>query len=136
MAFGFGNTGAVTFGGFASLTGSNARQVGGPGWSAASGDVTPINRADNLLRSKVVSGRQNPEPLTVEFFMNPALDNTPTATPSGALTITYPTGTSPFLMNAGMTRFKWGDLIDDDVMVGECEFLLLGEGLALDDTTA
>ena len=134
MAMGFGNTGAVTFSSFAYLTGSTAQQIGGPSWSAASGDITPIGAADDILRVKAVSGRHNQEPINIPFFVNPAtMVNPATSTASGTLVITYPSGATTFSMLAGMTRFKMGDLIDDEIMMGECELLPLG-GAALDGT--
>lgn len=137
MAAGFGNTGAVTFAtSFAFLTGTTAQQITGPGWTAATGDVTPIAAADVLLRTKVVSGRLDQQPITVPFFMDAATITAPTLTTSQTLSITYPDqATTPFAMPAGMTGFKYGDLIDDEIMIGECEFMLIG-GAALDDFAA
>ena len=56
MAAGFGNTGAVTFSGYVFLASSPnlAQQVTGPGWTAATGDVTPIGAADVKRRTMVV----------------------------------------------------------------------------------
>ncbi len=134
MAAGFGNLGAVTFSNYAFLTGTTAQQITGPGWSAAVGDITPINQADGLLMTKVVSGRHDQQPITVPFFTdaNVADHDAPGTTTTGSLTITYPEGAAlGFTMTAGMTAFKYGDLISDEVMVGECEFMLIG-GAALD----
>ena len=134
MPAGFGNLGAVTFSNYAFLTGATAQQITGPGWSAAVGDITPINQADGLLMTKVVSGRHDQQPITVPFFTdaNVAGHDAPGTTTTGSLAITYPDGASAgFAMTAGMTGFKYGDLISDEIMVGECEFMLIG-GLALD----
>lgn len=133
MAAGFGNLGAVTFSNYAFLDGSTAQQITGPGWSAATGDVTPINAVNGQLMTKVVSGRHEQQPITVPFFTdaNDATHDAPGSTTTGVLAMTYPTAEAGFSMTAGMTGFKYGDLISDEIMVGECEFMLIG-GLALD----
>ncbi len=133
MAAGFGNLGAVTFTNYAFLTGTTAQQITGPGWSAAVGDITPINQADGLLMTKVVSGRHDQQPITVPFFTdaNDVSHDAPVTTTTGTLAINYPPTQTNFSMTAGMTAFKYGDLISDEIMVGECEFMLIG-GEAMD----
>lgn len=137
MAFGFGNLGTVTFGSWSGLTTSSVQQVTGPGWTAAVGDITPINQADERLRLKVVSARHNQQPVTVSYFMDPAdlaIGASPPSsgsTASGTLILTYPPA-EVFSTAAGMTAFKYGDMLDDEVMVGECEFMIIG-GAALVD---
>ena len=133
MAAGFGNLGAVTFSNYAFLTGATAQQITGPGWVAATGDVTPIDAANGLLMTKVVSGRLDQQPITVSFFTDANVmgHDAPGTTTTGTLAITYPVAEAGFSMTAGMTAFKYGDLISDEVMVGECELMLIG-GVALD----
>lgn len=134
MAAGFGNLGELTFSNYSFLSLTTVQQITGPGWSAASGDVTPIGAADGDLRTKVISGRHNQQPITVPFFTDANVvghDAPSTGTTNGTLAITYPVSETGFSMTAGMTAFKYGDLIDDDIMVGECEFMLIG-GVALD----
>lgn len=134
MAYGFGNLGSVTYSGYAFLAVAGAvQQITGPGWSAATGDITPINQIDGLLMKKVVSGRHEQQPITVPFFSDAevASHDAPSATTTGTLAITYPTAEAGFALLAGMTGFKYGDLISDEIMVGECEFMLLG-GVVLD----
>ena len=136
MALGFGNTGSVTFDSFAGMsTGSLPQSATGPGWTAATGDVTAIDAADDILRVKVVSGRHDPIPITVPIVFDPAHIAggiaPDTNTNSGTLLMTYPPAEA-FSMAAGMTAFKYGDMLDDDVMIGECEFMLIG-GLVLAD---
>ena len=134
MPAGFGNLGAVTFTNYAFLAVAGAvQQLTGAGWSAATGDVTPINAVNGQLMTKVVSGRHDQQPITVSFFTdaNVASHDAPGTTTTGLLAITYPTSEAGFSHTAGMTAFKYGDLISDEIMVGECEFMLIG-GLALD----
>lgn len=135
MAAGFGNAGSFTHASLAAAVEGNAQQITGPGWTAAVGDITNINATDSQLRTKVISGHLDPQPVTVNFFMDPATQASPTATTTGTLLLDYPGAqTGTFSMNAGMTAFKWGDMIEDDIMVGECEFMLTG-GAVLDDTS-
>ena len=135
MAAGFGNLGAVTFSNYAFLAVAGmVQQISGPGWSAAVGDITGIDAADGQLMTKVVSGRHDQQPITVSFFSDANLashDAPGPTTNTGVLAITYPVSEAGFSMTAGMTAFKYGDLILDEVMVGECEFMLIG-GATLD----
>ena len=133
MAAGFGNTGAATFSNYAFLTGATAQQITGPGWTAATADITGIAAANGLLMTKVVSGHHDQQPITVPFFTDANVmgHDAPGTTTTGVLAITYPTAATGFSLTAGMTAFKYGDLISDEVMVGECEFMLIG-GVALD----
>ena len=134
MAAGFGNTGAVTYTTqYPFLTGVTAQQITGPGWTAATGDVTPIGAGDNNWNIMVISGRRIQEEISVPFFMNAAAADvgSPTDTKSQAMTISYPDQPAgPLTFNAGMTFFKYGDLISDEVMVGECRFMPVG-GIAV-----
>lgn len=134
MAGGFGNAGIATHGSFAFATvTAGIQQITAPGWTAAVGDITPIDHTNGNLRRKVVSGHLDPQSITITYFMDPANHVSPTSTQTGTLDITYPTQAGAWSMQAGMTSFKMGDLIEDDVMVGECEFMLLGNAV-LDDT--
>ena len=129
MAGGFGNTGLATHGSmvWASVT-AGIQQITGPGWTAAVGDITAIDATDGELRTKVVSQHLDPQPFTLTYFMDPATHAQADATTAGNIVITYP-GPKTFTDAAAMTSFKMGDLIEDDVMVGECEFMLLGGGV-------
>ena len=133
MAKGFGNASAtVTFTtAYAGLTAADVRQVTGIGsWTAAVGDITPLSVGNGNYRTKVVSGRWDPQPITMEILFDPesTLGTHPTSgTTSQILTVEYPNGAS-YSETAGMTAFRYGDLLDDDVMVSECEFMVVGGG--------
>ncbi len=131
MPGGFGNTGLATHGSFAFATvTAGLQQITGPGWTAAVGDITAINAMDGELRTKVVSKHLDPQPFTLTYFMDPANHVQPDATSQGNIVISYPNSPlKTFTDSAAMTSFKMGDLIEDDVMVGECEFMLLGGGV-------
>lgn len=135
MAQGFGNAGNLTFAGWTTVTGADARQIGAPGWTRVVADLTPIDQANGILRKKIVSGRLDPKAISVELFYDPASAGTP-APPTAAalLTLTYPTGNTAFAMNASASDWTAGSMIDDEVMIAECEFTLAG-GVALDDPT-
>ena len=134
MAKGFANgAGAITFGAWGGLTNAFARQITSIGaWNAAVGDVTAIGAADGELRNKVVSGRYDPQPTTVEYLFDPEDGENGThptsSSVSSTLTLTYPGTNDVWTDSCGMTAFRWGDMLDDDVMVGECEFIVVGGG--------
>ena len=133
MAAGLGNTGAVTYAAYTFLTGLTSQQITGPGWTAATGNVTPIGGSDDEWNVMVISGRRVQEEISIPFFMDAAAASvgSPTATKNSAMTISYPDQPAGALsFNAGMTFFKYGDLISDEVMVGECRFMPVG-GIAV-----
>jgi len=125
---GFGNAGTATHASmvWATVT-AGIQQITGPGWTAAVGDITAIDAANGQLRTKVVSQHLDPQPFTLTYFMAPDSHVQADGTSQGNIVITYPAAApKTFTMPAAMTSFKMGDLIEDDVMVGECEFMLLG----------
>ena len=144
MAVGYGNAGTLAYAVWTGLLDIAAsagmiQSISSPGWTRQIADITAIDVADGLLRTKLGSSRLEPNGITVAFFYDPdstGLDSPPLT--SNALTLTYPTPlapTSTYLQNCLVSAFSIGNLIDDEISVCECEFMPAG-GEAFNDPTA
>lgn len=144
MAVGYGNASSLAFAGWTGLTNIAAsagliQSISSPGWTRQIGDITSIDAADGNLRTKIGSGRLEPNGITVSFFYDPdagGLD-APILT-AAALTITYPVPLAPtsiYTQSCLVGAFSIGNLIDDEISVCECEFMPAGAE-AFDDPTA
>jgi len=142
MAVGYPNAGTLAFGVWAGLIDIAAsaglvQSISSPGWTRQVGDTTAIDAADNL-RTKVGSGRQEGDGITVSFFYDPDLNglNSPPLS-AQVLTLRYPTPmapTQPYSQSCFVGSFSIGNFIDDEISVCECEFMPAG-GTAFTDPT-
>ena len=144
MAVGYGNAGTLAYavwGGLLNIAASAGliQRISSPGWTRQIADITAIDVADGALRTKLASGRLEPNGITVSFFYDPdslGLDAPPLT--SNALTVSYPTpmaATSDYVQNCFVSAFSIGNLIDDEISVCECEFMPSGAE-AFNDPTA
>ena len=149
MAVGYPNASTLAFAGWAGLTNAAAsaglvQSIASPGWTRQIADITSIDLADGVLRTKLASGRLEQNGITVSFFYDPdsgGLDS-PILT-AAALTVTYPlpmAPTSAYTQTCAVIAFSIGNVIDDEISVCECEFMptgnLAGVAEAFDDPTA
>lgn len=144
MAVGYPNAGTlnyVNWTGIATPVASAGliQSISSPGWTRQIGDITAIDAADGNLRTKIGSGRLEPNGIAVSFFYDPVvtvgLDSPPLT--ANLLTLTYPVGMAPasaYIQNCLVSAFSVGNMIDDEISVCECEFMPAGAE-AFDDPT-
>lgn len=97
-------------------------------------DATPIDQAASSYKLMKASQRMTHDPITIQFFVKPSL-GLPALGADDQITITFPDSGGTITGNGFIVSDSLGDMVSDELMIGERQFQFKGGTTAGDMPT-